>query len=71
VDPKQSLLAIIVVESQGLPTMKCQTKCAKAILGRLFWHLGLGTGVPRLTPRNPDRQAIGSWAEAPRLRYLR
>ena len=37
VDPKQGFLAIIVVESQGLPTMKCQTKCAKAILGGRFF----------------------------------
>ena len=47
VDPKQSFLAIIVVESQGLPTMKCQTKCAKAILGGRF--LGTVTAVPRGT----------------------
>ena len=37
-DPKHNLLAIIVLESQGLPTMKCQTKCAKAIFVRLFKH---------------------------------
>ena len=36
VDPKQSFLAIIVLESQGLPTMKCQTKCAKEFFGGLF-----------------------------------
>ena len=34
-------------ESQGLPTMKCQTKCAKAILGGRF--LGTVTAVPRGT----------------------
>ena len=38
VDSKQGFLAIIVVESQGLPTMKCQTKCVKAIFGgRFLW----------------------------------
>ena len=36
VDPKQGFLAIIVMESQGLPTMKCQTKCANAIVGGRF-----------------------------------
>ena len=46
-DPKQSFLAIIVVESQGLPTMECQTKCAKAIFGGRF--LGTVTAVPRVT----------------------
>ena len=40
-------LAIIVVESQGLPTMTCQTKCAKAIFGGRF--LGTVTAVPRGT----------------------
>ena len=34
--PKTKNLAIIVVESQGLPTMKCQTKYAKAIFGGCF-----------------------------------
>ena len=46
-DPKQSFLAIIVVESQGLPTMKCQTKCAKAVFGRRF--LDTVTAIPRGT----------------------
>ena len=46
-DPKQHLLAIIVVESQGLPSMKCQTKCAKAILGGRFLS---GTGGSREPP---------------------
>ena len=55
--PKTICLAIIVVESQGLPTMKCQAKFAKAICVDLFrhladtqqswnpdyWQLGLGT----------------------------
>ena len=39
-DPKQCFLAIIVVEAQDLPTMKCQAKCAKAILVGLFRYLG-------------------------------
>ena len=29
--PNKVFFAIIVVESQGLPTMKCQRKCAKGI----------------------------------------
>ena len=29
---------IILVQSQGLPTMKCQAKCAKAIFVGLFRH---------------------------------
>ena len=37
-DPKQYFLAIILVQSQGLPTMKCQAKCAKAIFVSLFRH---------------------------------
>ncbi len=41
--PQTMFLAIIVVESQGLPTMKCQAKCAKAIFVGLFEHLGLDT----------------------------
>ena len=36
--PQTEFLAIIVVESQGLPTMKCQKKCAKAIFGSIFKH---------------------------------
>ena len=36
--PKTIFLAIIVVESQGLPTMKCQAKFAKAICVGLFGH---------------------------------
>ncbi len=47
VDPKQHFLAIIVVESQGLPSMKCQTKCAKAIFGGRFLS---GTGGSREPP---------------------
>ena len=39
-DPKQCFLAVIVVESQGLPTMKCQAKCAKEICVGFFWYLG-------------------------------
>ena len=56
---------IIVVESQGLPTMKCQTKCAKAIFGGRF--LGTVTTVPRGTAVTGQLGvarclAIGSWA---------
>ena len=36
--PKTIFLAIIVMESQGLPTMKCQAKFAKAIFVGLFRH---------------------------------
>ena len=45
--PNRFLFAIIVVESQGLPTVKCQTKSAKAIFGERF--LDTVTAVPRGT----------------------
>ena len=45
--PQTEFLAFIVMESQGLPTMKCQTKCAKAIFGGRF--LDTVTAVPRGT----------------------
>ena len=50
-------LAVSVVESQGLPTMKCQTKCAKAI----FWGRFLNTvaAVPRGSARNGGHGAAG------------
>ena len=51
--PKQSFLAIIVMESQGLPTMKCQAKCAKAIwLDPLYWDGRLARAT-RPTGRRP------------------
>ncbi len=37
----------IIVDSQGLPTVKCQTKSAKAILGER--SLDTVTAVPRRT----------------------
>ena len=36
--PQTFFLAIIVMESQGLPTMRCQAKCAKAIFVGLVRH---------------------------------
>jgi hypothetical protein len=36
--PNRISFAMIMVESQGLPNMKCQTKCAKAHFVSLIRH---------------------------------
>ena len=38
--PQTVFFTVILVESQGLLTMKCQAKCAKAISVSLFRHRG-------------------------------
>ena len=70
--PQTICLAIIVVESQGLPTMKCQAKCAKAICVGLFRHRDSRSArngchgpaglryLSGLTTSNPEIQAMGS-----------
>ena len=58
--PNNVFLAIIVMEFQGLPTMKCQAKCAKAIFVSPFRHRDSRSG------RNGCHAylwSLGKWAD--------